>query len=442
MKNFICAIFLLLPLASRSERPNILLILADDLGYADLGVQGCKQFGTPHIDAIAEKGVRFKQGYVSNSVCAPSRAGILSGRIGIGFEANLPEHSKDGLDPALPTMADVMRKAGYKTFCVGKWHLGYGSQFHPNQRGFDEFYGLLGGSRTYYADNAEKLAKEGKALERNGVVEEEPPGSYITDRLTDGAVAYLDGHLASDASQPFFMYLSYTAPHGPLEPKPGYAERFPEIKSEKRRAYAGLVASLDEGVGRMLECLRRNDALEKTLIVFLSDNGGPLEDNASYNGLLRGKKGSLWEGGVRVPFLIRWDGVVAAGQVKDEPVSSLDLLPTFETVAGVNARIKGDGVDLWPLLSGKMDGLAERGFYWRRGSKANCALRQGDYKWLENRRTDEQWLFNIKDDPSEKSNLLDQYPERAGEMRKMYADWERTIPDPAFESGWIPKKGK
>lgn len=425
--------------SGKESRPNILLILADDLGYGDLSIQGCKQFATPNIDSIAKNGVRFKQGYVSNSVCAPSRAGILSGRIGIGFEANLPNNTIHGLDPKLPTMADHLKQAGYKTFCVGKWHLGYLPEHHPNQRGFDEFYGLVGGSRSYYAL---ETTDQHSAIERNGVVEKDPKDSYVTDRLTKGAVDYINGHVQINSKQPFFMYLSYTAPHGPLEPKPGYAERFPHIEKENRRAYAGLVASLDEGVGDVLQCLEKNSLIQNTLIVFMSDNGGPTDHNASWNGVLKGKKGTLWEGGVRVPFFLQWPDKITEGQEMDWPVISLDLLPTFGKAAGIKQDLPGDGLNLWPYLAGTGTESPERSFFWRRGSKTNCAYREGRYKWVKNRRTGEEWLYDVEADISEKNSLLNELPEVAKRMKQKYASWEESIPDPAFSSGWKPKKNK
>ena len=427
------------PAFGKTAQPNILLILADDLGYADLGIQGCRQFKTPNIDSIAKNGVRCRQGYVSNSVCAPSRAGMLSGRIGIGFESNLPHNSLHGLDVEVETMADVLKSAGYKTFCIGKWHLGYLPQFHPNQRGFDEFYGLLGGSRSYFAL---KKTDQHTAIERNGQVEPDPPGSYLTDRLTDGAIDYIESHAKQNPDQPFFMYLSYTAPHGPMHAKPGAAEKFTKIKNKKRQIYAAMVTALDEGVGKVLQTLEKNGLTQNTLVVFMSDNGGPTDHNASSNKPLKGKKGTLWEGGVRVPFMMQWPAKIPARQELDEPVVSLDLLPTFGSAAGIRHPLKTDGINLMPLFSGAGKGTAARDFYWRRGDKRSCALRAGRFKWVESRGTSEQWLFDLEADMGEKNNLLGQFPEVAEKMEKKYSQWEASIPDPAFRSDWKAKKGK
>ncbi len=424
---------------SAEKLPNILLVLADDLGYADLGIQGCTQFKTPNIDSIAKNGVRFREGYVSNSVCAPSRAGLLTGRIGIGFESNLPHNSKDGLRVSEKTIADHLKTVGYKTFCIGKWHLGYLPQFHPNKRGFDEFWGLLGGARSYYA--LEKTDQH-TAIEHNGKAVPEVPGSYLTDRWTDAAIDYINGHVAETPNQPFFMYLSYTAPHGPMHAKPGAAEKFTDINNPKRRIYAAMVQSLDEGVGRVLQTLEKQGVLENTLVVFLSDNGGPEDKNFSDNGVLKGQKGSVWEGGMRVPFMMQWPARIPSGQVLDGQVISLDLLPTFAEAAGVEGPLKTNGIDLMPCLSGAEKKPGERDFFWRRATKKSCALRSGKMKWVESRGSDERWLFNLDEDIGEKNNLIKEYADIAKDLQEKYLQWESTVPDPDFESGWKPKNKK
>jgi arylsulfatase A-like enzyme len=425
--------------AVEQAKPNIMIILADDMGYADLGIQGCEQLKTPNIDSIAKNGVRFTEGYVTNSVCAPSRAGLLTGRIGIGFESNLPHNTEHGLRVGVKTIADHLKTVDYRTFCIGKWHLGYLPQFHPNQRGFDEFFGLLGGSRSYFA-----LPKTDQhtAIERNGEVVPEVAGSYLTDRWTDAAVEYIDDHVAQNPDQPFFMYLSYTAPHGPLDAKPGAAEKFTPIKNPKRRIYAAMMESLDEGVGKVLQALEKTGIRGNTIVVFLSDNGGPTDKNLSDNGELKGMKGSVWEGGLRVPFMMQWPGKIPSGQVLEGQVSSLDLLPTFAVAGGVRQLVETNGIDLMPYLSGGGKKLSERDFHWRRGDKRSCALRSGKFKWVGNRNTNEQWLFNLEEDLSEKNNLLKQHPEIADNMRLQFEKWESTVPDPDFSSGWKPKKKK
>ena len=421
---------------AQTNQPNILLILADDLGYADLSIQGCTQFQTPHIDSIAKKGVRFKQGYVSNSVCAPSRAGLLSGRIGIGFEANLPK-GEHGLDTSLDTMADMLKKAGYATSCIGKWHLGHLDKFYPTNRGFDYFCGLRSGSRSYFyeAKDSDKPGSH-KGIEING--KQVKFDGYLTDFFTDKAIEVIENHTAKTPDKPFFMYLSYTAPHAPMHAKPDRIEKYKEIKNEKRRIYAAMMDSLDEGVGRVLQVLQDKGLKENTIVVFLSDNGGPTFKNGSNNGPLRDRKGSVWEGGMRVPFLIQWPAGIPAGQVREDVVSSLDLLPTFAAAAGVNPVENADGINLLPYLIDDENAVGERVLHWRRDHMTDCALRLGKYKWVENRNRNETWLTDLEKDIGEKTNLADQYPEVVERLRALYLKWESTAPEPAFKSGWSP----
>jgi arylsulfatase A-like enzyme len=435
-----------LHLCFAAPKPNILYILADDLGYADLGVHGCKQYKTPNIDSIFEGGVRFEQGYVSNSVCAPSRAGLLTGRFGsrFGFEANLPHKlsskpgSTIGLDPKEKTIADVLKPAGYSSYCLGKWHLGDNPDlFHPNKRGFDHFFGLMGGSRSYFKIEFDPI----KSLQHNGEFIEEQDGMYMTDLLTDKAIEFIEAESRSET--PFFMYLSYTAPHGPMDAKEEYLERLQHIKSEKRRAYAGMMLSLDDNVGRVLDRLDELGLKENTLIVFMSDNGGPVAHNGSWNGSLRGKIGTLFEGGVRVPFGIQWQGQIPAAQVQDEKVISVDLLPTFVKMAGLSLDgIKTDGVDLMPLLKNEVESLGERSFYWRRGQTTQVGMIEGKYKYMQNRNKSVDYLYNLEEDRSEKENLAQSRPELLSRMKSQYKKWEQGVPKPAFASGFKAKKNK
>lgn len=431
---------------AEAKKPNILYILADDLGYADLSVHGCKQYKTPHIDRIFTSGVRFEEGYVSNSVCAPSRAGLLTGKLGsrFGFEANLPHKlasqpgSTIGLDPKEKTIADVLKPAGYTSYCLGKWHLGDNPDFfHPNKRGFDHFFGLMGGSRSYFKIEFDP----NKSMQYNGEFIKERDGFYMTDDLTDRALSFLESESKNDT--PFFMYLSYTAPHGPMDAKPEHLKQLSHIKKEKRRKYAGMMLSLDENVGRVLNALEEYGMMENTLIVFMSDNGGPLDHNASWNGDLRGKKGTLFEGGVRVPFAVSWKGVIPEGQVCGEKVISVDLLPTFAGLAGVHPKDYGtDGVDLMPLLKQEVEDLEERDFYWRRGRTQQIGMRAGQYKMMVNRNKGMRYLYDMETDHSEKMNLAKKMPELFSELEKRYLAWEKTVPAPAFNSDYKVKKGK
>lgn len=427
------------PVLGNTDRPHILLILADDLGYADLSVQGCTQFQTPNIDSIAISGVRFRQGYVSNSVCAPSRAGLLSGRIGIGFEANLPNNPEIGLDTKLETMADVMKRAGYSTYCIGKWHLGRADRYYPTKRGFDYFCGLRGGSRSYFYDPSGSDAPGShNSIEING--QQVTFEGYVTDYFTDKAVEVIESHATQTPEQPLFMFLSYTAPHAPMHAKPELIEQFAHIENRKRRIYAAMMASLDEGVGRVLRSLEKQGLRDNTLVVFLSDNGGPTYSNGSDNGPLRDRKGSVWEGGVRVPFMLQWPSGIPSGQVRDDVVSSLDLLPTFAAVAGAEPVEQASGINLMPYLLNSEKAVGERILHWRRDHMTDCALRSGKYKWIENRVRNETWLIDLEKDIGEKNNLIIQFPEVAAKLRAAYVQWEASAPDPSFKSDWNPRK--
>lgn len=426
------------PAFGKTQRPNILFILADDLGYADLSIQGCTQFKTPHIDSIAQGGVRFKQGYVSNSVCAPSRAGLLSGRIGIGFEANLPE-GEHGLDTSLETMADMLKRAGYSTSCIGKWHLGKLDKFYPTHRGFDYFCGLRGGSRSYFWDpKANDKPKSVNRIEING--EQVTFDGYLTDYFTDQAIEIIDTQTKLNPNKPFFQFLSYTAPHGPMHAKPEHIEIYKHIKNEKRQIYAAMMHSLDENIGRLFEYLNNQGLRENTLIVFLSDNGGPTYQNGSNNSPLKGKKGSVDEGGIRVPFFVQWPKEIKAGQVRDDIVSSLDLVPTFAAAAGTDSVAKANGINLLPYLT--TDGQfvdANRSLLWRRDHMTDLAMRSGNYKWVQNRNSDKISLYDLEKDLGEKNNIADQHPEIVERIRSRYIKWEASVPPPAFKSGWTPK---
>ena len=353
------------PAAAAGQKPNILVIVADDLGYGELGCQGWKDIPTPHIDSIARNGVRFTSGYVSCPVCSPTRAGLMTGRyqqrFGHEFNPGPVELASDtfGLARDETTLAERLKAAGYATGLVGKWHLGTREGFRPTERGFDEFFGFLGGSHPYLS-NGRRRGEIMRGTER--FVEPD----YLTDAFKREALAFIGRHHA----QPFFLYLAFNAVHAPLQATAKYRARFPGIEDEKRQTFAGMLSAMDDAVGAVLAQLHDLGLEEKTLVFFISDNGGPTPQTTSRNDPLRGTKATTWEGGIRIPFMIQWKGHVPPGKVDERPVISLDIHPTALAAAGVGlpTEKKLDGVNLLPFLEGSSAALPHEFLFWRFGA--------------------------------------------------------------------------
>lgn len=430
------------------QKPNILIILADDMGYGDLGCMGSKLLATPHLDELAESGVLCTQAYVCSPVCSPSRAGLLTGRDPrrFGYEGNLNSGSANyatrpellGLPPGEHTLGDHLRAAGYATSLIGKWHQGTGPGFHPNERGFDYFCGMLGGSHSYFPTSGKHR------IERNGTPVEEFSSPYLTDFFTDEALGWIAEQDSVKTKQPWFMFLSYNAPHGPMHATDEDIARFSHITDQKRRIYAAMMYALDRGVGRVRDHLRETGQLDNTLITFFSDNGGAT-NNASWNGPLSGVKGCLLEGGVRVPMIWSWPGVIDGGRRNTNVMSSLDLLPTFMVAADSKPlplsprrshedkgnwlksnKLYGeyDGIDLTAQLRG--DGRADnRTLFWRLQGQA--AVLHGRDKLIRLSHRPAQ-MFQPSTDPAESSDLAPANRDRFGEMFQKLADWEATLP--------------
>jgi arylsulfatase A-like enzyme len=438
-------------LHAASAPPNVLLIVADDLGYHDVGFQGGRDIPTPHLDRLAASGVRCTNGYVSYPVCSPSRAGFITGRYQqrFGHEFNPrwnPASPVDGLPLTETTIADALRGAGYTTGVIGKWHLGAHPRFQPARRGFDEFYGFLGGGHRYLpGSHVDVEVGAGKKMEthadaehaspmlRNGVEEPEPP--ELTTRLGEEAAA----SITRDArgTKPWFLYLAFNTPHTPLQARADMLAKFASIADERRRTYAAMVATLDEAVGRVLAALESTGQRERTLVFFFSDNGGPVTKrnaNASLNTPLRGQKGDVFEGGIRVPFLISWPGRVPAGRDYAEPVISLDVLPTALAAAGVKRDPKLpplDGVNLLPFLSGEKTTAPHARLFWRMDAGAAFAVREGKWKWFRTYENAPQ-LYDLSVDAGEKNDLAAIHPDVAARLAAAAAEWNRGLVAPAW----------
>ncbi|MEM9480298.1 MAG: sulfatase-like hydrolase/transferase [Verrucomicrobiota bacterium] len=427
------------------RKPNFIIILADDLGYGDCGFTGSKQIKTPRIDALARDGVVCLQGYVSSPVCAPSRAGLLTGRNqpSFGFDNNLPqrplkqfneEHS--GLPLDVRTIADRLSDLGYMNGIVGKWHLGEADHFHPLKRGFHEFWGYLGGGHDYFRSDPGSRASYLRPVICN--YKEPQPITYLTDDKGDECVDFIRRH----KDRPFFLYASFNAPHGPLQATDEDLALYSHIKNEPRRTYCAMVHRLDVNVGRIVDELRKHDLHDNTMVVFLSDNGGPIKRSRKggsvagirSNAPFRGSKGNLLEGGIRVPFIVSMPGMFEGGGTFSQPVSSLDLTPTFVHLAGgtVEDADQLDGIDLVPLLQGREEKISARELMWR-FTISGC-LREGDWKMI--RLPDRlPMLFNVEDDQAELNDLAEAHPERVRDMLRRFGAWDVSLPHPHFLEG-------
>jgi arylsulfatase A-like enzyme len=420
--------------------PGVVVILADDLGYADVGFQGCADIPTPNIDRLARNGVICTSGYVSHPFCSPTRAGLMTGRYQqrFGHENNptyLPNDPKVGLPVDQTTVADVLSRAGVVTGAVGKWHLGAEPRFHPNRRGFESYFGLIGGGHDYFNLNSFRtdparakseylipLMRQSEPVEESG---------YLTDILTREAVSFLEAH--QDKS--YFLYLAYNTPHTPLQGTEEDIAKVASIADPRRRTYASMVVSLDRGVGEVLEALERTDRARDTLVVFLSDNGGPTAASTARNDPLRGFKGMVYEGGVRVPFVMRWPARIKPGLRYDEPVCSIDLFPTAAAVTGaaIPNGLKLDGVNLVPYLTGEKKGPPHQALFWRTGGGATSAVRDGALKLVRIGQKSPE-LYDLGSDISESRDLASERPDDVKRLLEEYEAWNVHNVPPLFES--------
>lgn len=427
--------------ASAAQKPNLVVIMCDDLGYADVGFNGCKDIPTPNIDRIANSGVRCTSGYVSYSVCGPSRAGFMTGRYGqrFGFERNpqyRPQDPNMGLPKEERTFGETLKPVGYTCGVVGKWHLGAHPSNHPLNRGFDFFYGHLGGGHQYfpealdlkdsYAAGSENESYRTWILRNHEAVS---PRKYLTDEFSETAVEFVE----ESKDDPFFLFLSYNAPHGPLQATEKYLSRFPALEG-KRKTYAAMVSAVDDGVGLLLAKLDELKLMENSLIFFLSDNGGPETKNGSDNGELRGAKGDSWEGGFRVPFAVRWNGVLPEGSVYHKPVSSLDIMATIVELADAPTDPERplDGVNLVPYLTGKNEGTPHHAIYLRKFDGKKYTVRSGDYKMHAGWEGANSQLYNLEEDIGEQDDIADQHPEKLQQLEALRADWDSELIEPRF----------
>ncbi|MCM2372645.1 sulfatase-like hydrolase/transferase [Aporhodopirellula aestuarii] len=423
------------------KSPNLIVIMVDDMGYADVGFNGCEDIPTPHIDSIAAGGVKFTSGYVAYAVCGPSRASFITGRYGqrFGFERN-PQYQPSDPNMGVPieetTIADALQEVGYHSGVIGKWHLGAHEVLHPLSRGFDEFYGHLGGGHRYLPEeltiqDSYEAKGESESYQTWILRNREPvqPTKYLTDEFSDEAVSFIDRNHA----KPFFLYLAYNAPHLPLQATEKYLARFPDLEG-KRKIYAAMVSAVDDGVGRVLESLRKNQIEDDTLVFFLSDNGGPETKNASDNGPLRGDKGSVYEGGHRVPFAAKWPARFPKGVVYDQPVISLDIFGTIAALSGAPTDPERplDGVNLTPYVTGERSGRPHEATYMRKFDSGSFIVRSGDHKLVIPGRDEKAQLYNVTTDIGETTNLAYKDSDIRDQLKNKLDAWTDELIEPRF----------
>jgi arylsulfatase A-like enzyme len=411
-----------------AKKPNVVLILADDMGYADVGCHGCKDIPTPHIDSIAKNGVRFTDAYASAPWCSPSRAGLLTGRYQqrFGYEFNPTGAEGQGLPLTEATLADRLKAAGYATGIVGKWHLGRDEKRIPTARGFDEFFGFLGAQHSYLPAGGRAAGRA--AIYRGTETVREP--EYLTDALGREAAAFIEKH----KTKPFFLYLPFNAVHIPMEATDKYLKRFADIKDERRRTYAAMQSAMDDAIGMVLKKLRDSGLEENTLVIFLSDHGGAAGSrtpNGALNTPLRCAKLDLYEGGIRIPFLMQWKAKLTGGTTFRQPIIHLDLFPTILSAAEVDVKAdwKLDGVNLLPHLTGETGVAPHDLLFWRMGNQ--FAARKGNWKLVRNDEKSAQ-LYDLAVDIGETTDLCAKHPNTFKELETAWKAWNGTLADPLW----------
>jgi arylsulfatase A-like enzyme len=447
MLRAIAIVFTITSAAAESSRPNIIVILADDLGYADLGAQGGTDIPTPNIDSIARKGVRFTDAYANGSFCTPTRAALMSCRYQHRYGVEDLTSTTGPLPLVAKTLPARLKEAGYTTGMVGKWHLGEQPGFTPLDRGFDEFFGFLGGGHFYLPREGQKGEYAAPILRNREATQET---RYLTDAFGEEAAAFVDRQRG--ATKPFFLFLAFNAVHTPMQATAIDEARFSAIENPQRRTYAAMLSAMDRAVGLTMKALEGIEQVENTLIVFTSDNGGPTTRNAvngSRNTPLRGSKCETFEGGIRVPLFMQWPGKIQPGTTFSKPAISFDISATAIALAGADAK-QIDGIDLIPHLTGKAEGNTHEALFWRnRTLSNNYGMRQGDWKYVFSTEGDAKpglkqtpardRLFNLADDIGEKNDLAAKHPEKLAELKKRYQAWSDEVDAECRSLGLEPK---
>ena len=459
MKNiiFLTCLFIFSCNSQENTLPNVIIIFADDLGYNDISFHGTSDISTPNIDDIGNNGVFFTSGYLTTPFCSPSRAGILTGRYPdfFGYGRNIlfaPKDPNMGLPLSEFTMADLFKTKNYVTGIIGKWHLGAHESLRPNNRGFDEFFGHLTGGHRYLPEEltlkdetevkAHNQAYRTKILRNNNRVEID---DYLTDEFSDEAVKFIE----NNSKKPFFLFLPYNAPHGPIQAPEKYVNRFPYIDNPLRKIYAGMISSMDDGIGKILTKLKEEKIYDNTIVFFLSDNGAPKKrwtDKDGANSPFSGYKGSdLGEGGVRTPFFMQWPKKIKPKTTYDNPVSSFDIFATIKSIINPDLELpnKIHGKDILPYLLDEKSGAPHDSLFWKingdfkivnndtiRGND-RFAIRYKNYKMIIDE-DGNNYLYDLEKDISEQNNIALDFPEITNDLRLKINQWNEKTISPIF----------
>ncbi|MHC4123050.1 MAG: sulfatase-like hydrolase/transferase [Planctomycetota bacterium] len=418
--------------------PNIVIILSDDLGYAELSCQGAKDLTTPNIDSLARDGIRCTDAYSSGPVCAPTRAGLMTGRYQnrFGYQTltgSVQRQIEEDLGVPVSEIffSQIIQKAGYKTAMIGKWHLGHNEKYRPYKRGFDEFFGFLPGGHDYFEWDCDIHPTASGLIYRNEEPQKQPPKGegYLTDVFSDEAVSFIE----RNHSRPFLLYLAYNAVHTPLQVPEKYTRNLPDNLSEKRKKMIGMTHAMDAGIGRVLDALRKKGIEKNTLVIFFNDNGGVAGMAGVSNAPLSGSKVQLKEGGIRVAFMLRWPGKINAGKIYDKPIISLDVFPMV--VAAAQQQLpedrKIDGINLLPYFRGEKKGSPHEYLFFRH--VGDYAVRKGNFKLYISKKDKNPRLFNLHEDIAEKNDLSDKFPEVVKKLKDALIEWESEMTPPQTE---------
>lgn len=403
-------------------KPNIIVVLTDDQGWADVGFNGGTDIPTPNLDRLASEGVVFTNGYVSHPYCSPSRAGLLTGRYQarFGHDCNMPYAGKNDASVGTPLsekmISEALKEQGYRTSAIGKWHVGDHPDLHPTQQGFDHWFGFAGGGMNYWGKPDGPL----KTIVRNGIPVPKSELHYLTDDFTDEAIRFIN----KKNEKPFFIYLAYNAPHAPDQATENYLKTTEHIEYGGRSIYGAMVNAVDTGVGKIDSTLVANNLKENTILIYLSDNGGRGEhaDNRPY----RGYKGMLYEGGIKVPFFITWPKAIVKNQRYEKVISSLDIFPTVLKAAGGNIikEEQLEGVNLLPYIQGKNNAVPHKELYWRSVGGFEYAVRVDDFKLYKRANVKNLLLFDLKNDPFERRDISREHPEKIKKLQNSYEEWD------------------